>query len=186
VKVHLKPLDPETAAAYLAHRVRGAGGDPAIFEAGAVAALHAHGRGIPGLMNTLADNALFEAFLCGRNGVTAKDVERAHCDLGWEPPAAPVPSAPASTPAAFAATESPPSLADDPLPTALEDLDSELEAVFEPAPTAPNASAPVDPTSPEAIGSFASAAPAPLVPREGPPKEEPEPPEDLLVELLDD
>jgi general secretion pathway protein A len=186
VKVHLKPLDPETAAAYLAHRVRGAGGDPAIFESGAVRALHAHGRGIPGLMNTLADNALFEAFLCGRNGVTAKDVERAHRDLGWESPAAPETPAPASTPAAFAASASPPSEADDSLPTSLEDLDSELEAVFESTPTAPHAGAPVDPTSPEAIGSLASAAPAPFVPLDGPPKEEPEPPEDLLVELLEE
>jgi general secretion pathway protein A len=186
VKVHLKPLDPETAAAYLSHRVRRAGGDPAIFDAEAVAALHARGRGIPGLMNTLADNALFEAFLCGRHGVTAKDVERAHRDLGWESPAAAVPPAPASTPEPFAASESPRSVADDSLHTALEDLDSELEAVFEPTPTAPNAGAPVDPTSPDAIRSFASAAPAPFVPREGPPKEEPEPPEDLLVELLDD
>jgi type II secretory pathway predicted ATPase ExeA len=175
VKVHLAPLEPETAAAYLAHRVRSAGGDPAILEAAAVAALHAYGRGIPGLMNTLADNALFEAFLCGRHGVTAKDVERAHGDLGWEPPAALPTLAPASTPAL-----------EDPLPTSLEDLDSELEAVFEPTPVAPNAAAPVDPTSPEAIASFADAAPAPFVPREGPPKDEPEPVEDLLVELLED
>jgi len=183
VKVHLAPLEPETAAAYLAHRVRVAGGDPALLEAAAVAALHTYGRGIPGLMNTLADNALFEAFLCGRHGVTAKDVERAHCDLGWESPAAPASAAPASTPAA---SGSPQPLADDPLPTSLEDLDSELEAVFEPAQTAPNTGAPVDPTAPEAIGSYANAAPAPHVPTEGPPKDEPEPIEDLLVELIED
>jgi len=186
VKVHLAPLEPETAAAYLAHRVRSAGGDPAILEVAAVAALHSYGRGIPGLMNTLADNALFEAFLCGRHGVTAKDVERAHGDLGWEPPAALPTPAPASTPAPLAAPESPRPALEDPLPTSLEDLDSELEAVFEPTPVTPDAAAPVDPTSPEAIASFADAAPAPFVPREGPPKDEPEPVEDLLVELLED
>ena len=188
VKVHLMPLELETAAAYLAHRVRVAGGDPALLDAGAVAALHAYGRGIPGLMNTLADNALFEAFLCGRGGVTATDVERAHSDLGWESPAAPAAPAPATAaaPASFAAPESPRPAADDPLPTSLEDLDSELEAVFEPTPAAPSAGAPVDPTSPEAIAPFANAAPARVVPREGPPKEEAEPIEDLLAELIDD
>jgi type II secretory pathway predicted ATPase ExeA len=183
VKVHLTPLDRETAAAYLAHRVRSAGGDPAILDAGAVAALHAYGRGIPGLMNTLADNALFEAFLCGRHGVTAVDVERAHRDLGWDSPAA---APPAPAPAAAAAAPSPRAPAEAPPPPTLEDLDSELEAVFEPSPARANPRAPLDPTSPEAIGSFATAEPPRFVPREGPPKEEPEPIEDLLVELIDD
>jgi type II secretory pathway predicted ATPase ExeA len=183
VKVHLRPLELETAATYLAQRVRSAGGDPAILDPGAVAALHAHGRGIPGLMNTLADNALFEALLCGRSGVTATDFERAHSDLGWESPSAPVTPAPASTPAAFSASEIPLPAADNPLSASLEDLESELEAVFEVTPSAPNAGVPVDPTSPEAIGSVASAAP--FVPGEGPPKEEQEAPEDLLVELID-
>jgi hypothetical protein len=36
------------------------------------------------------------------------------------------------------------------------------------------------------MATYASAPPAPFVPREGPPKEEPEPVQDLLVELLDD
>jgi general secretion pathway protein A len=87
VRIQLAPLDSKTTAAYLAHRLRCAGGEPEILQPGAVAALHAHGRGIPGLMNTLADNALFEAFLCGRSCVTATDVERARGDLGWEPAA---------------------------------------------------------------------------------------------------
>jgi general secretion pathway protein A len=185
VKVQLEPLEPETAAAYLAHRVRCAGGDPAILEPGAVAALHAYGRGIPGLMNTLADNALFEAFLCGRGAVTAKDVERAHRDLGWEAPPAVSPAS-ASPRVPRAVPESPRPAARSVPSTSLEDLDSELEAVFEPAPSAPDAGTAFDPTSPEAIGSFARQPPAPFVPREGPPKEEPEDPEDLLVELLDD
>jgi hypothetical protein len=34
-------------------------------------------------MNTLADNALFEAFLCGRAKMTRTDVERAARDLGF-------------------------------------------------------------------------------------------------------
>lgn len=84
VKVNLEPLDADSAAAYLAHRVQVAQGDASILEPAAVAALHSLGRGIPGLMNTLADNALFEAFLCGRASVSDVDVQRAHRDLGWE------------------------------------------------------------------------------------------------------
>jgi general secretion pathway protein A len=184
VRVQLEPLDPMTAAAYLAHRLQCAGGVPTILEPTAVNALHTHGRGIPGLMNTLADNALFEAFLCGRNAVSATDVERAHRDLGWEVPepgAAPEPAPPVYAAPAPAA----------PFPNALEDLDSELEAVFEPPRSAaPAESAPVDPTTLEAIGSFGAAAGTaaarPATPRDGPPKDDSDVVEDLLVELLDD
>jgi general secretion pathway protein A len=101
VKVRLEPLDPTGAAAYLAHRIDAAGGNPAILDPGAVAALHALGGGLPGRMNTLADNALFEAFLCGRPKMTRTDVERASRDLGFgAAEAAPLTSAPAAHPLA--------------------------------------------------------------------------------------
>jgi hypothetical protein len=194
VRVQLESLDPMTAAAYLAHRLQCAGGVPTILEPAAVNALHTHGRGIPGLMNTLADNALFEAFLCGRSAVSATDVERAHRDLGWEVPApgaAPEPASPVCAAPAAAQAAVPAAPAAAPFPNALEDLDSELEAVFEPAQSAaPAESAPVDPTSPEAIASLApapgTAAEWPVTPRDGPPKDESDVVEDLLVELLDD
>jgi general secretion pathway protein A len=83
VKVRIAPLDAESASAYLAHRIHGATGNPEILEPGAVAALRDRGDGLPGLMNTLADNALFEAFLCGRSRVSETDVERVYRDLGW-------------------------------------------------------------------------------------------------------
>jgi general secretion pathway protein A len=86
VKVSLQSLDPEPAAAYLAQRIEQAGGSAAILEEAAVAALHRLGDGLPGRMNTLADNALFEAFLCGRPRVSAADVERVTLDLGWQLP----------------------------------------------------------------------------------------------------
>jgi hypothetical protein len=51
-------------------------------------------------MNTLADNALFEAFLCGRPKMTRTDVERACKDLGVaETPAASAPATPDPRPA---------------------------------------------------------------------------------------
>jgi hypothetical protein len=116
-----------------------------------VATLYSLGRGIPGLMNTLADNALFEAFLCGRSSVSDVDVQRAHRDLGWENPSADAvqtePSAePASPPVAPRPAVAAPDLsspvlapsataASNPIPTSSE-IDSsdpfELSEVVEP------------------------------------------------------
>ncbi|MFQ5416285.1 MAG: ExeA family protein, partial [Myxococcota bacterium] len=151
VKVNLAPLDVEASAAYLAHRLRVARGDSGILEPTAVTALYELGRGIPGLMNTLADNALFEAFLCGRAAVTSLDVERAHRDLGWSPPEAAEP-APISAP--DAPLEEAPSASDPGLSGSLDTLDSELEAVFDVGALAPGDDAILDPTSPQAIGSI--------------------------------
>jgi hypothetical protein len=161
VRVELASLSPEAAAGYLAHRISQVAGNPGIIDAGALAALHELGRGYPGLMNTLADNALFEAFICGRNQMTRVDVERAHRDLGWAgvapnttAPTAPVPEVPQSQPVN----------ADPVLQQTLNELDPELAAMFR-------------------AGPVAEGSPLPTT---GPPKvEEPEP-EDLLVELIED
>jgi type II secretory pathway predicted ATPase ExeA len=168
VKVRLQPLDAASAASYLTHRIARAGGRREVLDAGAVGALHQIGRGLPGLMNTLADNALFEAFLCGRERVTRVDVERAARDLAWEAGGAP-------------AERAGPGLGD-----SFGDLDSELEAVFDEA----SAGAPRGATSPPRAarrGRPGALELEPLgLPLEGPPKdEEPDPP-DLLVELVED
>jgi type II secretory pathway predicted ATPase ExeA len=164
VKVRLEPLDAEGGAAYLARRIEQAGGDPAIFEPDATQALQKLGRGLPGLMNTLADNALFEAFLCGRKRISSTDVERAHGDLGWG-----ITATPASVhdiPTVHTVLETDEAPADDaelevlePLDDSLGGLDSELEAVFD-----------------DAVA----------VPCDGPPKDEASDGDDLIVELLDD
>ncbi len=83
VKVRIAGLDPQSSTFYLAHRIQLAGGNSVILDSSAVKALHEYGGGLPGVMNTLADNALFEAFLCGRSQVTGTDVERVFADLGW-------------------------------------------------------------------------------------------------------
>jgi type II secretory pathway predicted ATPase ExeA len=156
VRVELAAFSPEATAAYLAHRITQVAGDPSLIDAGALAALHEFGRGYPGLMNTLADNALFEAFICGRNQMTRVDVERAHRDLGWatEAQGACVPSAP----------ELPATPADPALQQTLNELDPELAAIYK---TAQVAGGPPQPIS-------------------GPPKVEEAEPEDLLVELIKD
>jgi type II secretory pathway predicted ATPase ExeA len=156
VRVELASFNPEAAAGYLAHRVNQVGGDPGIIDGGALAALHELGRGYPGLMNTLADNALFEAFLCGRSQMTRVDVERAHRDIGWAAVAqdAPVPN-----------SQEVPTVAAGPvLQGTLDELDPELAVMLE--------------TAQPAGGS-----PLPIT---GPPKAEEAEPEDLLVELIED
>jgi type II secretory pathway predicted ATPase ExeA len=199
VKVRLEPLDPTGAAAYLAHRIDAAGGNPAILDPGAVASLHALGGGLPGRMNTLADNALFEAFLCGRGKMTRTDVERAYRDLGFEaldagrPASEPDPAAidaperevhpgSASEEESFDFSVASPASRKqrranleiiDPIEDSLGELDSELEAVFEMR---------------EAPRPLQYAPPARLrAPPPAPPKKRSdESGDDLLIELLED
>jgi hypothetical protein len=82
VRVHLSPLDLENTKAYLAHRLSVVGGSAELFTEAAVATLFKLGRGRPRLLNTLADNALFEAYLEGQKQVDAVHVERSAGDLG--------------------------------------------------------------------------------------------------------
>lgn len=82
VRVALKPLDLDDTAAYLAHRLSVVGGRVPLLPSPTIEALYKYSRGRPRLINTLADNALFEAYLGGRAQVDAGDVERAAGDLG--------------------------------------------------------------------------------------------------------
>ena len=81
VPLHIGALTNEESSRYLTHRIRAAGGNPAILESGAIAALVKWAGGIPRRLNGLADAALFEAHLAGRVSATAADVERAAAEL---------------------------------------------------------------------------------------------------------
>jgi type II secretory pathway predicted ATPase ExeA len=82
LRLALQPLHGKEVVAYLHHRIRAAGGNPAILESSAVASLTRLCGGIPRRINALADNALFEAHRAGRVSATAADIERAAADLG--------------------------------------------------------------------------------------------------------
>ncbi|HVP31039.1 MAG TPA: AAA family ATPase [Myxococcota bacterium] len=84
IRVRLAGLDRREVGEYVAHRVTRAGGRPGMFTQGAVAGLHGASLGLPRLVNTLADNALYEAFVAARRQVTPEDVGRAARDLGLE------------------------------------------------------------------------------------------------------
>jgi type II secretory pathway predicted ATPase ExeA len=158
VQVTLPPFGREEAARYLWERIQLAGGKPQILLPGAVVGLHELSGGAPGRLNTLADNALFEAFLEDRNQMARSDVERAYADLGWgelgthgdtssasvAAASSTAPRGPGGNPSAEARqvlTAAPVSPASD-----VEDLDSKLEAVFEDEvpPTAPAPAHPAD------------------------------------------
>ena len=59
---HLPAMDGETLAGYVAHRLQVAGGDPALFEPGALRLIHAASGGVPRLVNQLCDLALVYAY----------------------------------------------------------------------------------------------------------------------------
>lgn len=95
LRVSLAPLSGEESSQYIAHRIRAVEGAPAILESGAMSALVKWGDGLPRRLNTLADNALFEAHLAGRMSATADDVERAALELGLAAPTDAVEASPA-------------------------------------------------------------------------------------------
>lgn len=81
-KVQLRALDANGVARYVAARVRAAGGDPGIFRKDAVRGLAELSGGIPRSVNTLADQALFEAQLDEKKAVERTHVEAAGSELG--------------------------------------------------------------------------------------------------------
>jgi type II secretory pathway predicted ATPase ExeA len=69
VDFHLGCLSLAEARAYVVHRLKVAGGDPAVFHPEAVAFIHARSRGVPRLINQLCDLALVYAFAEQRRSI---------------------------------------------------------------------------------------------------------------------
>lgn len=70
LRVMLQPLDRSGTEAYVQHRLRMAGAEHEIFEPDAIELLHRASRGVPRLINTIADNALLESAILGARNVT--------------------------------------------------------------------------------------------------------------------
>jgi type II secretory pathway predicted ATPase ExeA len=81
----LKPLDLPDTAAYIASRIRTAGGDPAnIFTREAVTLIHEYSRGLPRTISVMCDNALMSGFALDQrpvDGAIVREVCR-DFDLG--------------------------------------------------------------------------------------------------------
>jgi general secretion pathway protein A len=82
LRCELKALTQPEAMAYFAGRIKAAGGVAAqVFSREAVALLHEHARGIPRVMNVLADNALIAGFAHGKLPVTSDIVKEVARDF---------------------------------------------------------------------------------------------------------
>jgi len=89
IRYQLEPLDRETIAGYVTHRLTIAGGSAAVtFAPAALDLLHRLSGGIPRLINLICDRALLAAFSVRENRVTADMVAHAAESLDVRPPSA--------------------------------------------------------------------------------------------------
>jgi hypothetical protein len=99
VRCALGPLKDKEVEEYLAHRLHRAGARAPVFGDDALGALMQYSGGVPRLLNTLADNALFESAMASTRPVTVESVAAAADQLGLALGAAPRPElAPARKP----------------------------------------------------------------------------------------
>jgi len=92
IKYRLEPWNQETVEAYLKHRLRLAGARKMLFTNQAVERIHFYSNGVPRLINTICDNALFETALAGKPVVDSARIEAVAASLGLGRPPATAPS----------------------------------------------------------------------------------------------
>lgn len=84
-RYHLTPLDRHEIAAYLNHRLTIAGNpDAGLFPRACVRLLYQHTRGVPRLINLIADRALLGAYSCESKKVTNKILKQAIREVSGE------------------------------------------------------------------------------------------------------
>ncbi|RKG83148.1 AAA family ATPase [Corallococcus sp. CA049B] len=84
LRYKLEPFTAESTEAYVKHRLRLAGCPRMPFTPEALLAVHEHSGGTPRVINTLCDNALFEAFLVRSETIGAELVHRIGDNLGLQ------------------------------------------------------------------------------------------------------
>ena len=90
IRYELKPLDRETVAAYVAHRLTIAGGSASVaFTAKALHQVHRWSGGIPRLINLICDRALLAGFAVRANRITHEMVTNAAQNLDVQTPVTP-------------------------------------------------------------------------------------------------
>jgi general secretion pathway protein A len=80
-RYHLEPLRKDETRAYVSHRLRVAGTQNDIFTKRAIDALYKYARGIPRLINVIADRALLAAYTKDQRSVDAKLVTAAAAEV---------------------------------------------------------------------------------------------------------
>lgn len=95
LRCELRPFDGAETAAYIAGRVRIAGGSPlGTFTREAVQAIHDVSGGLPRVINVVCDNALITAFAAGEKPVTRATIDEVVRDLDLAAPSVAVTAAP--------------------------------------------------------------------------------------------
>jgi len=84
LRYKLEPFTAESTEAYVKHRLRLAGCPRLPFTPEALLAVHQHSGGTPRVINTLCDNALFEAFLAREEMVDEALIHRIGQNLGLQ------------------------------------------------------------------------------------------------------
>jgi general secretion pathway protein A len=86
LRCEIQPLDLSEAAAYVASRIRAAGGEPfKLFSREAITVIHQAARGVPRTISVICDNALLSGFALSQQPVT-RDLVVEVCrdfDLGY-------------------------------------------------------------------------------------------------------
>jgi general secretion pathway protein A len=80
-RYHLEPLRKDDTRAYVVHRLRVAGAQSEIFTKRAIDALFKHSRGIPRLINVIADRALLAGYTKDQRRVDTKLVSAAAAEV---------------------------------------------------------------------------------------------------------
>ncbi len=91
IRAEMAPLDREQSAAYVQHRITCANGTEKIFSPDAVDALYTYSSGVPRVINTLADNALFEGAVEQSPSISRTHIIAAADQLGLEACVTPAP-----------------------------------------------------------------------------------------------
>jgi general secretion pathway protein A len=84
-RYHLEPLSRAEVRSYVRHRLAVAGRSDALFTEAALRVLHGRARGIPRLINAIADRALLGAYTQERSRVDAGTVRRAAAEVLGRP-----------------------------------------------------------------------------------------------------
>ena len=80
-RYHLEPLQKDDTRAYVSHRLRVAGAQSEIFTKRAIDSLYRHSRGIPRLINVIADRALLAGYTKDERRVDTKVVSAAAAEV---------------------------------------------------------------------------------------------------------
>jgi len=84
-RYHLEALRAPETVAYIRHRLRVAGATQELFSKGALSELHRLSRGVPRVINVIADRALLGAYTREEHRVTAALVRRAAAEVYGRP-----------------------------------------------------------------------------------------------------